>query len=228
MGSQIIFLKTQLQQQAPQARLISRPHREHALPHLQMFLKRLISSNVQYILALFLQPVPKVHLQPWSGSLEDLLNCAHKLWQCQNLFRKAALAGNDEAIYMLSLIYGHGSWTPPGNQTVSEWFEKVAVQGGLDTQFSLACMYEEGRAVPKNHQKPAEWFEKAALQGDSAAQFNLGLLYREGRGVDQNDKKAALQGYVSEKHELETESDLKGKHSITICNIASRSLVYDN
>lgn len=118
---------------------------------------------------------------------------------------KAAEKGNDDAQFLLGIMYDSGKgMKKPNHQEAVKWYKEAAKEGHTDAQINLGVLYLEGRVedVPKDYKKAFRLFLDAAEKGDVLAQNNLAIMYDEGKGVERNFRKAdrlwllaAQQGY---------------------------------
>jgi len=113
--------------------------------------------------------------------------------QSAKWFSKAADAGNESAVFVLSFLgrywrHREGTSAPP---IIYELIEKAAKSGFAIAQFSLGVMnYPIGDpffdAAKGNLAQALIWYRRAAEQGDVGAQVALGLAYAQGMGVVQD------------------------------------------
>ena len=89
--------------------------------------------------------------------------------------------------------------------------KKAAKKGFIEAQIKMGTMHEKGQGVLQIDEEAVRWFRMAAREGSAEGQFRLGMAYETGRGVlQQNNKearkwysRAALQGYIPTKKEVE-------------------------
>ena len=110
-------------------------------------------------------------------------------------FRKAADAGNAQAMVLLGAMYSQGLGGAANEVEAVRMFRKAADLGYARGTYNLGLMYEAGRGVspaPDNEAKAAVLYKKATGQrgGSGDAAFRLGLLYEQGRGVPRDLAKA--------------------------------------
>lgn len=104
--------------------------------------------------------------------------------------RKAAEAGNAQAMVSLGLRYLFGKGVPVNAVEAAKWLRKAADLGRADGQDFLGRCYYKGSGVPKDLTEADKWFRKAADQGLGAAEDDLGQSYYFGDGVEQDSVKA--------------------------------------
>lgn len=140
---------------------------------------------------------------PLYANLEDALQAYRRgdYGAAIRLFRVAAEAGEETAMFSLGFMYLRGEGVPVDAAEAAHWLRLAAERGVAPAQHSLALLYYEGRGVERNTAVAANYFESAALQGLADAQYNLGVLYSRGDGVRQDwalaqfwHRKAADQG----------------------------------
>jgi hypothetical protein len=101
-------------------------------------------------------------------------------------YRKAADAGDADAMNSIGLMYENGQGVPRDNQQAMAWYGKAAAAGNSNAALALGFDYGTGRGVPINYQQAMAWYRKAADEGNAAAMRNIGILYWDGRGVPMN------------------------------------------
>ena len=83
-------------------------------------------------------------------------------------FKKAAVQGHVEAMYMLGTIYDSCSWGIRHYQKRAfVWFKRAAELGQDEAMCSLSGCYKIGRGTKKDHAKAIEWAEKAGWQEEA-------------------------------------------------------------
>jgi len=107
--------------------------------------------------------------------------------------RKAADQGNEEAQYMLGVLYDAG-WPNDKEQAVI-WYRKAADQGSAKSMTALAMLYSHKSILDNlNSEKKSQdytqaivWYRKAAEQGDALISadgyLGLGAAFEKGQGV---------------------------------------------
>ena len=104
----------------------------------------------------------------------------------QNYYRagyylhKAALAGDAEAIYMLSIIFKDGLDVEQSYDQALTLLQMAADLEYPAAQFDLGLWYEEGKHVPKDTAKAIELWQKSAGQDNSDALIAMGMAYECG------------------------------------------------
>ncbi|HEX4136391.1 MAG TPA: serine/threonine-protein kinase [Bryobacteraceae bacterium] len=105
-------------------------------------------------------------------------------------FRKAADAGNSQAMVLLASMYSQGLGGSKSDSDAVRLFQQAADLGYPRGMYNLGVMYEADRGVPEspdNLAKAASWYQKAVDRGGSAdAAYRLGLMYEQGRGVSKD------------------------------------------
>ena len=91
-------------------------------------------------------------------------------------YRKAAEAGNSEAMSKLGLMYDVGKGVAIDDREAVKWYRKAADAGNSNAMNDLGVMYRNGRGVTKDNKKAIYWYRKAAQQGNKIAQRNLADL----------------------------------------------------
>jgi class 3 adenylate cyclase len=102
-------------------------------------------------------------------------------------FRKAADAGNPQAMVLMGTFYAQGLGGPRSDSDAVSMFRRAAELGDARGMYNLGLMYEAGRGVPAGAvDQASDWYAKAANRGDGDAAYRLGLMYEQGRGVPRN------------------------------------------
>jgi uncharacterized protein len=106
-------------------------------------------------------------------------------------YRKAALAGNIEAQFLLSkLIAKSPKGLPVKAEDGVRLLQSAADKGYAPAQNELGLRYQKGAGVNASSVEAGKWFQKAADQKHVPAQVNLGLLLVKGDGMEQDLGKA--------------------------------------
>jgi TPR repeat protein len=98
-------------------------------------------------------------------------------------YRKAADAGDADAMNSIGLMYDNGQGVPRDAQQAMVWYRKAAAGGNSNAALQLGFDYGTGHGVPIDYQQAMAWYRKAAAEGNTAAMRNIGILYWDGRGV---------------------------------------------
>ena len=105
-------------------------------------------------------------------------------------FKRAATAGNAEAMYVLGLLCQNGQGVTQNYEQARQWYEKAAAVGYGAAMLNLGVLYQNGQGVAQDYEQARQWYEKAAAAGDGTAMCNLGVLYENGQGVTQDYEQA--------------------------------------
>ena len=129
--------------------------------------------------------------------------------KANELFLKAANAGNASAMRNLAYCYQSGKGIEADPRKAFYWFEKAAKLGNVDAMFETGICYYNGKGTEKDCVKAFSWCKKAADNGHAGAMHWTGKFYRNGEGVIQDlneaskwTKKAADKGFVPAEDEL--------------------------
>jgi TPR repeat protein len=106
-------------------------------------------------------------------------------------FRKAADAGNSDAMYNVGVGYEKGEGVAQDYGEAMRWFQKAADGGNAQAMYNLGVNYDKGQGVAQDLPQAMEWYRKAADAGDASAMYNLGVGYDRGEGVPHDDVQAA-------------------------------------
>lgn len=107
--------------------------------------------------------------------------------KAEELFRKAAEAGDNVAMFRLGCMYRD---TYDSVSKALGWFEKAGEAGFSYAYTCIGEIYRNGEIVSRNYAKAYDYFKKAADDGDEDAQNYLGLMFLQGEHVQENDSKA--------------------------------------
>ena len=108
-------------------------------------------------------------------------------------YRKAAEAGNVQAMKDLAYIYEDGYAGLGVNKDrgqVFNWDRKAAEAGDVLYMAIVGELYEKGDGVDKDPQQAVVWYRKAADAGYIGAMTNLGYMYANGNGVQKDNQQA--------------------------------------
>jgi len=107
-------------------------------------------------------------------------------------FRRAADAGNTDAILQLGYQYENGEGLTKSDAEAAKWYLRAAQAGNAIAQMNIGHSLEEAQGVPENWVQAAQWYQKSADQGYEGGEFSLGRCYEFGIGVPQDRKTAIL------------------------------------
>ena len=125
--------------------------------------------------------------QTWLG---NLYLSAHDEERARYWYEQAALLGNSDAMYYLSLIYLRGNVLGADPDIAFQWLKKAADHEHLDAMGRLGYMYCLGIGTKQNYELAMIWFEKAGHLGDTVAQALLGTAFLTGCGVQKHEHSA--------------------------------------
>ncbi|TPL71676.1 SEL1-like repeat protein [Mesorhizobium sp. B2-3-13] len=109
------------------------------------------------------------------GSLGDLDPVAGEAWM-----RRAALAGNVEAAYLLG--ERNVKYRPPDYAEAATWYRRAAEAGHQAAARALGSLYLTGNGVARDEQEGTRWLRTAATSGNQAAQVEMANLALQGIG----------------------------------------------
>ncbi len=101
-------------------------------------------------------------------------------------FKKAALQGDAEAIYMMAYVQEHGECHTKNLENALTLYTTAASKGYLKAQVKTGEIYYQGDWVKRDYKKAGYWYEKAAEQGDAYSQYVAGYMYVNGQGTKKN------------------------------------------
>jgi len=105
-------------------------------------------------------------------------------------YRKAAAAGDSDAMMALASAYALGDGVPVSDAEAVQWYRKAADAGNVKAMYELANSYRDGTGVQKSFEQSFAWIRKAADAGHIVAMFGLALRYERGLGVAKSEEEA--------------------------------------
>lgn len=107
-------------------------------------------------------------------------NGGRNIEQALAWYRKAADAGNADALYILGYLTETGTGLTANRQKATDYYAAAAEAGSVQGQTNLGALYETGEAGTRDLSLAAEWYRRAARQGFAPAQVNLARLLIDG------------------------------------------------
>ncbi len=118
------------------------------------------------------------------------LYCKGEMENAFHWYRKAAEAGDANAMCNLGTMYLTGRGTSVNQENAVKWLKRAAEQNDANAMLKLAGLYQNGEGVTQNHKEALKWIRKAVRRGSIHAVASLGYCYQEGLGIERNEKKA--------------------------------------
>ena len=118
------------------------------------------------------------------------LYCKGEMENAFHWYRKAAEAGDANAMCNLGTMYLTGRGTSVNQENAVKWLKRAAEQNDANAMLKLAGLYQNGEGVTQNHKEALQWIRKAVRRGSIHAVASLGYCYQEGLGIERNEKKA--------------------------------------
>ncbi len=148
-----------------------------------------LSGNAKEIYESALDGDSQAHLE-FAKCLYDGNGVRRSISLAKEWFRKAAIMGQAEAEYMMSLYarYGLAGEIVDFNEAFI-WCMKAAEQGFEDAIYQTGMDYFHGNGVTQNYEMAVYWWNKAS-SNNICAKYNLGVCYERGLGVKTDYKKA--------------------------------------
>lgn len=103
--------------------------------------------------------------------------CRKDLAKAKYWLEKAAMNGNDTALYKLALLYDHKL---NDKEDAFGWYLLSAERGNPSAAYHVATLYESGYGTDQNKKEAYEWYVKAASCGHLLAKERLIHLYPNG------------------------------------------------
>ena len=110
------------------------------------------------------------------------------------LFKKAAEAGNAQAMGYVGYLYQFGRGVSQDYLKAQQWYERGIAAGDPTSMNNLGYMYEKGSGLNHNYEKAMTLYQQAAAMGNAGSMQNLADLYEAGVAIKQ-DRLKALQWY---------------------------------
>ncbi len=105
--------------------------------------------------------------------------------------RRAALAGDTNAMVSMGWACEHGYGVPKDGSRALYWNEKAAESGHLQAMTNLGILYSQGQVVPQDKDKSIAWFRRGDACGSWTSTYELAVHYRTGDGVPRDPREAA-------------------------------------
>lgn len=110
--------------------------------------------------------------------------------RAEHWYRRAAKAGNPEALYGLALDYDTGHDVPRDQARALEIYRDAAAQDSMNACHAMAVKYREGDGVEPDMAEALAFYRKAAQLGSARSMIALGELHATGEHVPQDDAEA--------------------------------------
>ena len=127
------------------------------------------------------------------------LGCPRDRKKAVELLKRAAGAGEPEALAKLGFLYEYGHEVKADPAQANEYYRKAAEAGHPMAQFKYAEAQAEGAFPGKNINDAMVWYRKSADGGCAQALFKLGVFYYDGLGVKKDLRQAARYFYQASK-----------------------------
>jgi TPR repeat protein len=129
--------------------------------------------------------------------------------------RRAALAGDGEAAFIVADIYAKGEdGLPPAYTEAAQWFRMAAEAGNKAAARALAILHLTGAGTPRDADEAAKWFRLAAEAGDPIAQADLAELMRRGATNPRFTEPAPVQDWFEQAAEA---GDAVAAYNFAVC-----------
>jgi TPR repeat protein len=106
--------------------------------------------------------------------------------EAAELFRQAAEAGNELAMYRYAACLRGGQGVAKNAVEAKNWFAKAAAAGNPGACRMLGLMFENGEGGRSDKVEAVRWYQMAADKGDTVGMACLGDMYENGKGVPKN------------------------------------------
>jgi hypothetical protein len=93
--------------------------------------------------------------------------------------RKAADAGDANAMNNIGFRYEQGYGVTKDYQEAMKWFRKAADAGDAEAMTNIGWLYEHGYGVTKDREQATYWYRKSAALGSSFAKFRPEVLPKQ-------------------------------------------------
>lgn len=136
------------------------------------------------------------------GSRIGISDNDENLGEAERWYRKAAKAGDADAMYALGGLSERGAFrrgaAPTDEQFDLEtkealgWYRLAAEQGSVPAMLELADRYQKGEGVAKDPREELRWYRVAAEAGDWKGMAGLSYMLEEGEGVKRDPAEAKV------------------------------------
>ena len=92
-----------------------------------------------------------------------------------NYLKRAAYAGQADALNQLGEFYENGVWVPQDFKSAFGFYLMGALRGNAKAQFNVSRLYFAGKGVPQDHENGLKWMTRSAKQGYVLAQKELAI-----------------------------------------------------
>ncbi|MBC7914877.1 MAG: SEL1-like repeat protein [Pyrinomonadaceae bacterium] len=106
------------------------------------------------------------------------------------LYKKAAEAGNPQAMNAIAILYSKGIGTEVSQQEAFLWFKKATEKGYVNAWYNLGSMYRKGLGTPLDFTKAYQSFSKGAAASAPASLYARGYMLYKGLGCTQSYEEA--------------------------------------
>jgi len=113
---------------------------------------------------------------------------SHDIQQAITFLTQAAKQKNEQAQYVLALIYYQGKFVKKDDYQAFYWFTESAKQKNPNAMYYLALMYLQGKGTTASLEKATQYFDQAshAYNLDPKIAYQLAQRYFKGNTVSQN------------------------------------------
>lgn len=105
-------------------------------------------------------------------------------------YKKSAISGNDEAIFILGKIYYNGKYVKQDLEKSLYYFEKISPYGHKKAKYNSAIIYANTKYKKHDYRKAYNLFLELAQEGYAKAQNKVGIFLLHGIGIDKDYKMA--------------------------------------
>ncbi|MEI3004629.1 MAG: tetratricopeptide repeat protein [Victivallales bacterium] len=95
------------------------------------------------------------------------LSCKGEMENAFHRYRKAAEAGDANAMCNLGTMYLTGRGTSVNQENAVKWLKRAAEQNDANAMLKLAGLYQNGEGVTQNHKEALKWIRKAVRRAAS-------------------------------------------------------------
>lgn len=127
-------------------------------------------------------------------------------------YKKSAINGNDNAIFILGKIYYTGKYVKQNLDKSLYYFEKIAPYGNQKAKYNSAIIYANKKFKKHSYKKAYKLFLQLAQEGYAQAQNNVGIFLLYGIGGIDKDYKMAVKWFE--------EAYFKHHYKPASCNLA--------
>ena len=147
----------------------------------------------------------------YSDACEHAFIAKSKREEMFNFCKRAAIAGDTRAQYLLGAMYYEGVGTEREFNKAAHWWLKAANAGVKEAQYNVGRLFQQGNIFEENPKEAFNWYIKASRNGELYSFNKIGFMLQNGVGVKRDlhnafqwYMKAARKGLASSQYNIAT------------------------